>query len=751
MEASETTKAARGRAPRGSGPAPPFGVQFPILFIVFLFFAAGDLFALHTIKFGEGKYLAYRATFREAAATITGREELRPEADGATDETTEIRNGTQTRQSARPGPVAFIVFGILYLPALILTLWRRDWPALGFGMAALHALGLAILNGHLALGLEQYVNYAFGMALPVSFGWLVLRGKVWSRAHGGLLVVTYPFVLAISPADGSVLWTQVLPFLSLHLSFVLLLLLLRTVWLIFVENLYVVRQLGLEEFGRITGRTLQKWSPILLFALPYFILSYAIEREVKLTAYEQRLMRAQLGASAGLLTRVTAADAACPQEQAARPVRDDGSDGTTLAWRDISGRDLEADTLRAITAHFEEKIAEWCGLIGEYRAELSNRDPRKFSHFVGESYDRVFTPGLGLKPPKHRGFWSFITKPAAQATQNAVEQAYNRKHRATRKNLVREADKYERDLQQGKMKAEQMLNEFEAQGIAALVEARKATLASVQGGFFISRAFDWLSFLLLCVLCVRTLFYVFSRVACARDAGTFITLGDPEGQADMPTGEIAGRGAKLSLTMNPGETFYVARRFQPHGKAPKYALPQSSAAPLSRLRNGCYTMNAFTRREGRAPIQITATRGAQFVEWQLAEGESVVFSYRNFVGMSAGVRLSALISARVTSQVFGRFIFPTATGPGRLILMTEGAPHVGVTEAEVFSMPPSRLVAWQQSARFHIDSELALLDIYFSEAYVEPEVQTALVMDVDRQDGFGTGLVRFVRRFLLPA
>ena len=161
-------------------------------------------------------------------------------------------------------------------------------------------------------------------------------------------------------------------------------------------------------------------------------------------------------------------------------------------------------------------------------------------------------------------------------------------------------------------------------------------------------------------------------------------------------------------------------------------------------------MNAFTQSEGRTPVQITATRGAEFVEWQLAEGESVVFSYRNFVGMSESVRLSALISARVTSQIFGSFIFPVATGPGTLILMTEGVPYVGATEGEAFSMPPSRLAAWQQSARFHVDSELGMLDVYLSEGYVEPEPQSVLVMDVDRQDGFGTGLARFIRRFLLP-
>ena len=82
--------------------------------------------------------------------------------------------------------------------------------------------------------------------------------------------------------------------------------------------------------------------------------------------------------------------------------------------------------------------------------------------------------------------------------------------------------------------------------------------------------------------------------------------------------------------------------------------------------------------------------------------------------------------------------------------MTEGAPHIASARGRNFSMPPSRLVAWHQNARFHIDSELGIVDMYLSEAYVEPVEKSALVMDVDRQDGFGRGLARFVRQFLLP-
>ena len=758
-DVGERAKALRNRAAHSMESAPPFGVQFPILFIVFLFFAAGDLFALHEIRFNEGKYLTYRETFRAAAASIAPGLAVEREVAAAAEIAAE---GTVVApvEPAGPGPLALIIFCLLFLSPLVLSLRRWDWWALGLGMAALHALGFAIFNRYVGLAFlgpefkanaESMVDLAFGVTLPISFAWLVVRAKVWSLAYAVLICVTYPFVLAISPADGSVLRSQILPFLSLHLSFVLLLLLLRTVLLIFFENLYVLRSLSWSEFVSIAWRTLLKWTPILLFALPYFTFNYYLTREGKLAAYEERLMQVQLMGKAGtIFPPATIPGADCTSVLTLRPAYPDVRERPDPKWPLVNSRDFEADTLTAIGEHFEEKTAEWCAVMSDYREELKKRNPERFPHFVGEAYDRVFTPGLDMAPPDHDGITAPATEFAAQSAQDAVEKAYNNKIQEQRANLVHEARKHEGKLKKGQTMSLEALTEFEKQGITALIETRRGTQASLQGGFFVTRAFNWLTFIFFCILCVRTLFYVFSRVACARDTNAFVTLGNPEGETEMPAGRIARRGHKLNLPMQAGETFYVARRFQPHGKAPKFAVPQSGAAPFPRIRNGCYSMNAFTHSEGRSPIQITATRGAEFVEWQLAEGEKVVFSYRYFVGMSSNLRLSALISARVTSQVFERFIFPTATGPGTLILMTEGAPHIGAEKGEIFSMPPSRLVAWQQPARFHIDSELGILDVYLSEAYVEPETQSLLIMDVDRQDSFGTGLSRFVRRFLLP-
>ena len=412
---SGTSTGLQSRAMRLLGQAPSMAVQLPISFVVFLFFAVGDLFALTSIKFNEGKYLAYRDTFREAAASITGQEAW-------------LKATEQAETAAeKPELLAFIVLGLIALPALISSLRRRDWFAIIFGMAVIHMIALSIVNGSFQLGLERNIDHLFGLALPISFAWLVFRARIWSRAQAALLVLTYPFALAISPADGGVLWTQVLPFFSLHLSFVFLLLLLRTLYLIGVENFYVVRQFGWAEFGRVAWRTLVKWAPILVFALPFVTLSCAVERQTKLASYEERLMYAQLPPTEPQAEAWPSPFGppltACPNPKRARKPTPDPPDGLVIRM----GPDLRPQFRGRYPDGGRRPFRrEDHGVVRRDRrlpqANQSGRRRENSRTSSGESYDRVFTPGLGMKKPDHDGFWQFATEPAAESAQDAMEE-----------------------------------------------------------------------------------------------------------------------------------------------------------------------------------------------------------------------------------------------------------------------------------------------------------------------------------------
>jgi len=66
------------------------------------------------------------------------------------------------------------------------------------------------------------------------------------------------------------------------------------------------------------------------------------------------------------------------------------------------------------------------------------------------------------------------------------------------------------------------------------------------------------------------------------------------------------------------------------------------------------------------------------------------------------------------------------------------------------SLPPERLVAMHIDTRLNVESELRVLDVYLSDAYVRPAAGAPVVVDVDSQRGGNAGLARFFLHFLWP-
>ena len=179
-------------------------------------------------------------------------------------------------------------------------------------------------------------------------------------------------------------------------------------------------------------------------------------------------------------------------------------------------------------------------------------------------------------------------------------------------------------------------------------------------------------------------------------------------------------------------------------------MPQRSAAPVARIRHKAMALNRIDTVPGEGKVYFSATQGSEFIEWNLREGETVVFDYANFVGVSSDIKLGGLISLRISSLIMGRVVFSTAEGPGRLVLVTHGRPVVGDVAETRVSMPPSRLVAWDKNMCFDSDSNLNFVDLYLSGAYIKKIGPGAVVLDADKKDGASNGLTRFIKYFLLP-
>ena len=274
-----------------------------------------------------------------------------------------------------------------------------------------------------------------------------------------------------------------------------------------------------------------------------------------------------------------------------------------------------------------------------------------------------------------------------------------------------------------------------------------------------------LAMILFVFICVKSFMYVFARVTFNQRPGTVFTLADTVNNKEKedvnrsieieskttltPISAIKATGLAYTIKSDREETFYISRRYQCRSKAPKLAVPQAAKSLIARIFNKAYTMNKIVIKKGDADVVCTATKGIEFFEWTLAEGETVVFDYHNFVGMNNSLTLSTLISQRVSSLLLGRMIYSQATGPGILILMAKGRAEICDSATRAGSLPPELMIAMQKETRLHADSELDMVNIYLSSAYVRSSSGKMLV-DVDSQRGAKTGLGSFVRYFVFP-
>ena len=251
---------------------------------------------------------------------------------------------------------------------------------------------------------------------------------------------------------------------------------------------------------------------------------------------------------------------------------------------------------------------------------------------------------------------------------------------------------------------------------------------------------------------VKSFLYVFSRITFAAQNKVYIQLKDTP--KTFKNGTLKKYGSEYSIPADYPESMYVAKRYFPSGRAPKIAIPLWTDSILSRIRSKTYFMNEIApRKDAEESVDFRAVKGAEFVEWTLTEGEEVIFDYQDLVAFSDSLSLSSFVSFRITSVFLGKSIFRIAKGPGKLVLMTRGRPIINNSKEDKVtrSVPIERIIAWQKTANFSIDTELSMADIYLSDLYLKRTSDDLVIIDADPGDiKRKTGLARFIKRFLLP-
>ncbi len=612
---------------------------------------------------------------------------------------------------------AWLLGLLLIFPTIWLAIKRRHWGLLLFGLSV-PAINYATFLLSLTTDLNTLFTWQINSTITaqVAFLWFALRGKLQSRSFGlFILLIT---ICALWPILFSGLDYPAMQSLLPIIVFLMAAALARLVVKGVAENAYLFNKLGRMNNLRKALYTLLLWLPLGLLAVPFFYIT-----EVLIPYHTVNQLY-----TANVLNYTAEHD-----------ILDNALISTAIKADDIAfSWHMSAESIKR---DIYNKATKWENI------KLSEKMTEAFDQIMPESliFDDVDTgvPVIG---------WAIDI--GVRESQKSTNKAFKNLRKSIRSKLITITAQYDQEfkasINQSKTEALHIVDAAHQSGLAIILDANEQAQNTLWWTINYMQMMHQLAIFIFAFVCLKSLLYVFSRVSFNLHTGTFVTLGDTESKHNQSPSMIKPTGHQYLISGESNQYYYISRRYQCRGKAPKFSIPQPFRAPIARLYHGSYGMNKVIIKQGDGEISCTATQGMEFFEWSLRESESVIFDFHHFVGMSESIELSTLISMRASSLLLGKMIYSQATGPGKLILMAKGRAEVIEAGSKSASLPPERLIAMQKDTRFHIDSELDIINIYLSTAYVSPAGGGQVIVDVDSQRGNKTGLGSFARRFILP-
>ncbi|MFV1921413.1 MAG: hypothetical protein ACMZ63_02230 [Methylotenera sp.] len=613
-------------------------------------------------------------------------------------------------------PIWFIGL-ILILPTIWLTIRRRYWGLLLFGLGIptfnYAVLMLSFIPSLDAIGAWQIHS---AIAAQIAFLWFAMRGKLQSRSFAlYILLITLFSIWPIlfSNLDYPAI-QSLLPILVFMMAAVLARLIVKGI----LENAYLFNKLGWINNVRKSLHTLWLWMPLGLLAVPFFYVTEALIPHHTVNQLHAADVL-NFGADHDILDNALISTAT-------------KADDIAFSWH------LSAETTKR---DIYNKATQWENI------KLSEKMIETFDQIMPESlvFEDVNTdvPLIG---------WAIDI--GVKESQKSTNKAYKNLRKNILSKLIAITEKYDQEfkasINRSKTEALQIVDSAHQKGLGIILDANEQAQNTLWWTINYMQTMHQLTIFVFAFVCLKSLLYVFARVSFNQNTGTFVTLGNTESTHQQAPSTIMPTGHQYLIADNHNQHYYISRRYQCRGKAPRFSIPQPFRAPIARFFHGSYAMNKIIIKQGDGNVSCTATQGMEFFEWSLDEDESVIFDFHHFVGMSESIELSTLISMRASSLLLGKMIYSQATGPGKLILMAKGRAEVIEADSKTASLPPERLIAMQKDTRFYIDSEIDVVNIYLSTAYISPAGGGQVIVDVDSQRGNKTGLGSFVRRFILP-
>ncbi len=551
------------------------------------------------------------------------------------------------------------------------------------------------------LSLDRYealIGILHFICYKIAFLYFIVKGKLRS----------IPFLLILI-----VVWIVLdIQHLILFLTYTILI---RFLYLAIKQNIEIFKETGFQKTSKLMAKSLLYWSPLLVFIIPGAILNSKMNKASIDQIYDKTFIMS--------------------------------TNETRKYKRDQFEKDLEF-SMEAEIICMQEAIKSSTGQINNIvKTKTKNLDTE-----VATAYSGILKPTLPEMAPVFKeddcGFWGKLNFPCQ--IKNSAKKTVNDIYAKERQELLTALTTQVRNSANGTQEeiaaSTKSINQIIKDQVDAITKGVKRTIQST---------FDTITFVNLLLdiafgfLILKSFMYVFSRVAFSSDDENYVTLLESDG--NIAKGKLKNAGNQYTIDPElTSENYFLSRSFEPSGRAPKFSLPQWKSAILARIFTRNYAMNKVVMKSRPEQVHFKAMGSHEFVEWDVKEGEEVIFHFRNFVGMSEGIKISAVVSLRLTSLLFGRLIFTTAKGPGKLILLTKGEPITNGHTVANASVATSRILAWQKNTRFNVESELNIVDVFMSGIYLKKKDDDLIVIDADVKGPSKNGIVRFIKNFILP-
>ena len=268
------------------------------------------------------------------------------------------------------------------------------------------------------------------------------------------------------------------------------------------------------------------------------------------------------------------------------------------------------------------------------------------------------------------------------------------------------------------------------------------------------RYLGWAAFAYSVVILAKSLMIVLARVFHSQVATTPAASGLA---GDRRIGKMKRLGARVELRAADGIShYYVVFKACGNNVIDRRRIPQPTKLVLRRLfaRNLTMCLIDFDADKSIATCDLIVDPPAEITQWDLLEDDEIFVDMANVLGFSRSCRLDRRISMSLGALIFGRAIYHSISGPGRVYLRTENAPLAGADKGTWNVMQASSLVAWRRDTGFHVKSSLTVGDTFFSGYSIRKADERGHLVLYDtsqtRRVGTGGGILRMTRAFLLP-